>query len=83
MQEIAGRSDVAGQYESHNHFSLPGLYRVLHGIDVFDPKVSTALGHVHGACSRCLVPGRVHSCCSCLQLLSSPEPVPAVEMISC
>lgn len=27
-----------GQYESHAAFSLPGLYRVVNGIDVFDPK---------------------------------------------
>lgn len=27
-----------GQYESHSAFSLPGLYRVVNGIDVFDPK---------------------------------------------
>ncbi|TQD93675.1 hypothetical protein C1H46_020679 [Malus baccata] len=25
-------------YESHTAFTLPGLYRVVHGIDVFDPK---------------------------------------------
>ncbi|CAA6664199.1 unnamed protein product [Spirodela intermedia] len=33
-QEIAG----SGQYESHTAFTMPGLYRVVHGIDVFDPK---------------------------------------------
>ena len=27
-----------GQYESHKAFTMPGLYRVVHGIDVFDPK---------------------------------------------
>lgn len=27
-----------GQYESHTAFTMPGLYRVVHGIDVFDPK---------------------------------------------
>ncbi|KAL5158169.1 Sucrose synthase 2 [Glycine soja] len=27
-----------GQYESYTAFTLPGLYRVVHGIDVFDPK---------------------------------------------
>jgi sucrose synthase len=37
-QEIAGREDSAGQYESFSSFTLPGLYRVLRGIDVFDPK---------------------------------------------
>ncbi|XP_072984097.1 sucrose synthase 4-like isoform X1 [Typha latifolia] len=37
-QEIAGSKNTVGQYESHTAFSLPGLYRVVHGIDVFDPK---------------------------------------------
>ncbi|KAJ1402384.1 Sucrose synthase [Sesbania bispinosa] len=37
-QEIAGTKNTVGQYESHTAFSLPGLYRVVHGIDVFDPK---------------------------------------------
>ncbi|KAJ1297207.1 hypothetical protein BS78_01G360100 [Paspalum vaginatum] len=47
-QEIAGRfsslmpcwlfKNTVGQYESHRAFTLPGLYRVVHGIDVFDPK---------------------------------------------
>lgn len=38
-QEIAGVKDgVAGQYESHTAFTMPGLYRVIQGIDVFDPK---------------------------------------------
>ncbi|GAA0150811.1 hypothetical protein LIER_09666 [Lithospermum erythrorhizon] len=37
-QEIAGTKDSVGQYESHTGFTLPGLYRVVHGIDVFDPK---------------------------------------------
>lgn len=27
-----------GQYESHTAFTLPGLYRVVHGINVFDTK---------------------------------------------
>jgi len=37
-QEIAGSKDTIGQYESHTALTLPGLYRVGHGIDVFDPK---------------------------------------------
>ncbi|ESW10933.1 hypothetical protein PHAVU_009G250800 [Phaseolus vulgaris] len=37
-QEIAGSKNNVGQYESHSAFTLPGLYRVVHGIDVFDPK---------------------------------------------
>ena len=37
-QEIAGTDDSLGQYEGYQHFTMPGLYRVLNGIDVFDPK---------------------------------------------
>ncbi|KAK7269666.1 hypothetical protein RIF29_22400 [Crotalaria pallida] len=37
-QEIAGTKNTVGQYESLTAFTLPGLYRVVHGIDVFDPK---------------------------------------------
>nr|VFJ97989.1 MAG: sucrose synthase [Candidatus Kentron sp. H]VFJ98205.1 MAG: sucrose synthase [Candidatus Kentron sp. H]VFK03340.1 MAG: sucrose synthase [Candidatus Kentron sp. H] len=37
-QEISGTKDSIGQYESHMAFTLPGLYRVVNGIDVFDPK---------------------------------------------
>ncbi|KAH7421486.1 hypothetical protein KP509_13G060000 [Ceratopteris richardii] len=37
-QEIAGSMDTVGQYESHIAFTMPGLYRVVNGIDVFDPK---------------------------------------------
>eukprot|EP00249_Psilotum_nudum_P036840 c8859_g1_i1 orf=571-3075(-) len=37
-QEIAGSQETVGQYESHTAFTLPGLYRVVNGIDVFDPK---------------------------------------------
>ena len=37
-QEIAGTADSVGQYESYGSFTLPRLYRVLSGIDCFDPK---------------------------------------------
>ncbi len=37
-QEIAGRQDGVGQYESYQSFTMPGLYRVVNGIDVYDPK---------------------------------------------
>ncbi|KAJ6940925.1 sucrose synthase 2 [Populus alba x Populus x berolinensis] len=37
-QEIAGTKTTVGQYESHTAFTLPGLYRVVHGINVFDTK---------------------------------------------
>jgi sucrose synthase len=46
FQEIAGKSaavtasslEVPGQYESFSSLTLPGLYRVTHGVDVFDPR---------------------------------------------
>jgi len=31
-----------GQYESHTAFTMPGLCRVVSGIDVFDPKFNIA-----------------------------------------
>ncbi|MBU1247790.1 MAG: sucrose synthase, partial [Proteobacteria bacterium] len=34
-QEIAGREDMPGQYESYRTFTLPGLYRVINGVDMF------------------------------------------------
>jgi sucrose synthase len=37
-QEIAGDGDGVGQYESYSAFTMPGLLRVVHGIDVFDPR---------------------------------------------
>ncbi len=37
-QEIAGNRNNQGQYESYTSFTMPGLYRVLNGIDVYDPK---------------------------------------------
>jgi len=37
-QEIAGTREVVGQYESFSSFTMPGLYRVVNGIDPFDPK---------------------------------------------
>ncbi|KAL3630365.1 Sucrose synthase 5 [Castilleja foliolosa] len=41
-QEIAGSQERPGQYESHSAFTLPGLYRVVSGINVFDPKFNIA-----------------------------------------
>ncbi|GER47038.1 sucrose synthase [Striga asiatica] len=41
-QEIAGSRERPGQYESHTIFTLPGLYRVVSGINVFDPKFNIA-----------------------------------------
>jgi sucrose synthase len=37
-QEIAGHQQSVGQYEQHTAFTMPGLYRVVSGIDVYDPK---------------------------------------------
>ncbi|XP_059453359.1 sucrose synthase 7-like [Corylus avellana] len=42
FQEIAGSKDRPGQYESHTAFTMPGLYRVVSGINVFDPKFNIA-----------------------------------------
>jgi sucrose synthase len=37
-QEIAGTEDTIGQYGAYRTFTMPGLYRVIHGVDQFDPK---------------------------------------------
>lgn len=37
-QEIAGTESTIGQYESYRSFTMPGLYRVIDGINLFDPK---------------------------------------------
>ncbi|MBN1300736.1 MAG: sucrose synthase [Melioribacteraceae bacterium] len=37
-QEIAGTEFTVGQYETHKHFTLPGLYRVENGINLYDTK---------------------------------------------
>ncbi len=36
--EIAGTKKEIGQYESYTTFTMPELYRIVDGIDVFDPK---------------------------------------------
>ncbi|KAM7470614.1 hypothetical protein LguiA_008797 [Lonicera macranthoides] len=41
-QEIAGSKSRVGQYESHAAFTMPGLARVVVGINVFDPKFNLA-----------------------------------------
>jgi sucrose synthase len=38
FHEIAGTEEGVGQYESYSSYTLPGLYRVVDGIDVFDPR---------------------------------------------
>ena len=37
-QEIAGTEQTVGQYEAHEAFTMPGLFRTVQGIDVHDPK---------------------------------------------
>ncbi len=37
-QEIAGTDESVGQYESYMSFTMPGLYRVLNGVNIYDPK---------------------------------------------
>ena len=37
-QEIAGRADSVGQYESYDNFTMPDLYHVVNGIELFSPK---------------------------------------------
>ena len=37
-QEIAGTEESLGQYESYMAFTMPELQRIVHGIDVYDPK---------------------------------------------
>lgn len=34
--------DRPGQYESHTAFTLPGISRVVSGINIFDPKFNIA-----------------------------------------
>jgi sucrose synthase len=38
LQEIAGTENTMGQYESYQFFSLPELYQVVNGINLFAPK---------------------------------------------
>lgn len=37
-QEIVGRPDSVGQYESYANFTMPDLYHVVNGIELFSPK---------------------------------------------
>jgi sucrose synthase len=38
LQEIIGTEDTMGQYESYQFFSLPQLYQVVNGVNLFAPK---------------------------------------------
>lgn len=37
-QEIVGTPDSVGQYESYKYFTMPDLYHVVSGIELFSPK---------------------------------------------
>ncbi len=37
-QEIAGTAERMGQYESYQYYTMPGLYQVINGINLFSPK---------------------------------------------
>ena len=37
-QEIAGTESRFGQYESYQFYTMPGLYQVVNGINLFNPK---------------------------------------------
>ncbi|MDJ0724245.1 MAG: sucrose synthase [Prochloraceae cyanobacterium] len=37
-QEIVGMPDSVGQYESYESFTMPGLYHVVKGIELYSPK---------------------------------------------
>jgi len=37
-QEIAGNDQSVGQYEAHGAFTMPDLYRVVNGVEIYDPK---------------------------------------------
>lgn len=38
LQEIVGTGETMGQYESYQFFTMPGLYEVVSGVNIFDPK---------------------------------------------
>lgn len=38
LQEIIGTEDTMGQYESYQFFSMPQLYQVVNGLNLFAPK---------------------------------------------
>ncbi len=37
-QEIAGTESRVGQYESYQFYTMPGLYQVVNGVNLFNPK---------------------------------------------
>lgn len=38
LQEIVGTEETMGQYESYQFFTMPGLFKVVSGVNLMDPK---------------------------------------------
>ncbi|MBK1986262.1 sucrose synthase [Sphaerospermopsis aphanizomenoides BCCUSP55] len=49
-QEIIGTPDTMGQYESYKCFTMPQLYHVIDGIDLFNPKFNMVPPGVSETC---------------------------------
>ena len=49
-QEIVGTSDSVGQYESYQCFTMPDLYHVVNGIELFSPKFNVVPPGVNENC---------------------------------
>ena len=47
-QEIVGTPESFGQYESYQCFTMPDLYHVVNGINLFSPKFNRVLPSVNG-----------------------------------
>lgn len=43
FQEIVGTPDTIGQYESYNCFTMPHLYHVINGANLFSPKFNVVV----------------------------------------
>ena len=49
-QEIVGTPDSIGQYESYQCFTMPDLYHVVNGIELFSPKFNVVPPGVNESC---------------------------------
>ncbi len=49
-QEIVGTTDSVGQYESYQCFTMPDLYHVVNGIELFSPKFNVVPPGVNENC---------------------------------
>ncbi|NJM19003.1 MAG: sucrose synthase [Richelia sp. RM2_1_2] len=49
-QEIVGTPDSVGQYESYQCFTMPDLYHVVNGIELFSPKFNVVPPGVNESC---------------------------------